>query len=97
MTYAKSIAINYLGRIEPDSAPSRFGRFQKRLASSKKTVIFLVCAAALVLFATCPLLAQLSSGGIAGTVKDSTGAVVRGAQITLTNQAIRSPRKRYRL
>jgi len=30
MVYAKSIAINYLGRIEPDNAPSRFERFQKR-------------------------------------------------------------------
>jgi hypothetical protein len=32
-------------------------------------------------------LAQINTGGITGTVKDTTGAVVSGAKITLTNDA----------
>lgn len=33
------------------------------------------------------LCAQMTAGGISGTVKDSTGAIVKGAQIVLTNEA----------
>ncbi len=32
-------------------------------------------------------LAQTSMGGVSGTVKDSTGAVVPGATVTLVNEA----------
>lgn len=41
----------------------------------------------ILLLASSPLWAQLTVGGIAGTVKDSSGAVVPGAQITITNEA----------
>jgi hypothetical protein len=40
-----------------------------------------------VLLASAPLWAQLTVGGIAGTVKDPSGAVVKGARITITNEA----------
>jgi hypothetical protein len=40
-----------------------------------------------VLLLPCRLTAQIDTGGITGTVTDSTGAVVVGARITLTNDA----------
>lgn len=56
-------------------------------AKQKKFACELVRAVALVAFLWTTLLAQIDVGRVAGTVKDPAGAVVAGAQITLTNQA----------
>ena len=40
----------------------------------------------LVLFAAQGLYAQVDTGGITGTVKDASGAVIPGAKVTLTNE-----------
>ena len=45
----------------------------------------LALAVAGVLLAIAPAYAQVDTGSITGTVTDSTGAVIRGAKITLTN------------
>lgn len=47
----------------------------------------LTCALLLALFPFTPMWAQIDTGGVTGTVLDSTGAVEPGAQITLTNIA----------
>jgi Carboxypeptidase regulatory-like domain/TonB dependent receptor len=44
---------------------------------------FLACC--LLLVATSPLLAQSTFGSIQGTVRDASGALIQGAQVTLTN------------
>src|SRR6185312_8821984 len=41
----------------------------------------------LVLLAPTTLMAQISTGGVTGTVKDSAGAVIPDATVTLTNTA----------
>ena len=53
--------------------------------------IWLVFSAFLFLFLAAPtsLQGQVDTGGVTGTVTDSTGAVISGAQITLTNTATR--------
>jgi Carboxypeptidase regulatory-like domain/TonB dependent receptor/TonB-dependent Receptor Plug Domain len=43
-------------------------------------------AVALLLFGARPLLAQVDTGSILGTVTDQTGAVITGAKVTLTNE-----------
>src|SRR5271157_5857943 len=40
----------------------------------------------LVLFVAQGLYAQVDTGGITGTVKDASGAVIPGAKVTLTNE-----------
>ena len=42
-------------------------------------------AAVLLFLLPCGMMAQIDTGGITGTVKDPSGAVVSGAKITLTN------------
>jgi Carboxypeptidase regulatory-like domain len=54
---------------------------------SKNFFILLFCALFVAVFATNPLSAQIDSGGITGTVQDTSGAVIAGAKITLTNDA----------
>lgn len=56
--------------------------------------MLLVLCGMLMLFMAAPQLrAQLTVGGVVGTVKDSTGAVIRGAQLTLTNNATQIAQK----
>ena len=50
-------------------------------------VLLLICATLLVGVPSMQLYAQNTMGGVAGTVKDQTGAIVTGANITLTNDA----------
>lgn len=52
-----------------------------------RSVILAACALVLTSLFARPLLAQIDTGGITGTVKDSSGAVVAGAKLTLTNDA----------
>jgi iron complex outermembrane recepter protein len=49
-----------------------------------RTAVLMVCAALIALSA--PVLAQPATGRIAGTVRDSNGAPVAGAPVTITNQ-----------
>src|SRR5438132_10747659 len=44
--------------------------------------------AVLAVCMTVPAFAQLSTGSIAGTVKDSTGAVIPGVSVTLSNPGV---------
>lgn len=48
-------------------------------------ILSIACSLLLALFAIPPLLAQIATGGVTGTVKDTTGAVLSDAQVTLTN------------
>lgn len=54
--------------------------------SERLALLFVWITVSAALLCT-PLQAQVSMGGIAGIVKDPTGAIVKGAQIALTNQA----------
>jgi hypothetical protein len=49
-------------------------------------MLFLFGITLLVGFTSIQLRAQITAGGISGTVKDSSGAAVKGARITLTNE-----------
>jgi hypothetical protein len=49
--------------------------------------VLVVCLLATLSIASRPLLAQIDTGSITGTVLDPSGAVVAGAKITLTNVA----------
>lgn len=54
---------------------------------ARRSLKFALIAAAIACLACVPLLAQVTSGTISGTVKDPTGAVVKDATVTLTNPA----------
>src|SRR5262249_52782078 len=54
-----------------------------RFGSSLKSVLAALC---LVLFAGQFLFAQVDQGSVTGTVTDSSGAVLSGAKVTLTNK-----------
>lgn len=49
-------------------------------------VHFMAVLLALLLLGVIPVFAQVDTGGIAGTVKDQTGAVIPGAKVTLLNE-----------
>ena len=55
--------------------------------SFSRNVIVAISALLIALFTPNLLIAQLDTGGVTGTVKDPTGAVMAGAKITLTNNA----------
>ncbi len=58
------------------------------LCTRVRNLIFvLACAVWISIFAPDRILAQIDTGGVAGTVQDVAGAAVQGAQITLTNDA----------
>jgi Carboxypeptidase regulatory-like domain len=57
------------------------------LSTARPLARWILCV---VLLAAAPLWAQLTVGGIAGTVKDPSGAVVPKAQITITNEATKA-------
>lgn len=54
---------------------------------ARKTALVLACAGLLAGVFSRPLQAQIDMGGVAGTIKDPTGALVPGANLTLTNEA----------
>lgn len=57
------------------------------VCTNVRNLIFaLTCAFCVALIPGC-VLAQIDTGSVAGTVQDSTGAAVQGAQLTLTNDA----------
>ncbi|MGH9401096.1 MAG: carboxypeptidase regulatory-like domain-containing protein [Terriglobia bacterium] len=53
----------------------------------KEMILVFVCAALLSGWSFTPLWAQIDVGRVSGTVRDPSGAVAPGAQLTLTNQA----------
>ena len=59
------------------------------MATKQKVSLFI---ALLVVFATTPLMGQLPTGSIVGTVYDRTGATVPGAQLVLNDTATGNPR-----
>src|SRR5579864_7034643 len=53
----------------------------------RRMALTFACAVCLTSLICQPLFAQIDMGGLTGTVKDPTGAVVPGAELTLTNEA----------
>ena len=67
--------------------------FRLRQTSTLSGISARVCVAALLAFLLCfTAPAQVSSGSLSGVVTDSTGAVVPGAKVVLTNQATNATR-----
>lgn len=48
-------------------------------------MLSIACSLLLALFAIPPLLAQVATGGVTGTVNDTSGAALSDAQVTLSN------------
>lgn len=81
--YMKMHCMTGAGRENP-----RGEKFKNLVTGLCIRVAFLcLCATLFLAFGPVQLQAQITGGGVAGTVKDSTGAVIRGANITLTNEA----------
>src|SRR5208282_5694711 len=71
-----------------DSETQKFPRRQEmRFERFPRVCSWLLVAAALIV-SSCALFAQETTGGFAGTVKDSTGAVVRDAHVEVTGAAL---------
>ena len=64
--------------------------FRIAINGRKSVLARLLGLLCVIIFAVNPLTAQIDSGGITGTVRDTSGAVVSGAIITLTNDAMNS-------
>src|ERR1039457_1075183 len=52
---------------------------------ARRSFIIALIAAAIACLACAPLLAQVTSGTISGAVKDSTGAMIKDASVTIAN------------
>jgi hypothetical protein len=48
-------------------------------------IVVLIWAFLITLLVTLPAVVQIDTGGITGTVKDSSGVIMSGATVTLTN------------
>jgi len=65
---------------------SQEGEVMSRWSETVNLRIAVITVFAIILCLSCaPLLAQVTSGTISGTVKDATGAVVSGASVTISN------------
>ncbi len=60
-------------------------RLDERLKSSEPSAARFICCAVASLFLIPIASAQVTSGSITGTARDSSGAVIPGASITVTN------------
>ena len=60
---------------------------------AKKTITLLLPFAFCLLLTIAALAQSQTTGGIAGTVKDRTGAVIAGAEVTVTSRATGDARK----
>lgn len=58
-----------------------------RFSGHRVGTLFASCACSVVLCVATPAVAQIDTGGVTGTVTDSTGAIVAGATVKLTNDA----------
>src|SRR6202030_240418 len=56
----------------------------------RRTALALAAGAVVLFLSTSPLRAQVDAGAILGTVTDASGAQVRGATVTLTNEGTNS-------
>src|SRR2546422_10473663 len=63
------------------------------LQSASRRALLLLVALACLTLAVSPAFAQNITGSLSGTVVDPTGAVVVGADVTLTNDASRDVRR----
>ena len=52
----------------------------------RRTALAMAAAAVVLILTALPLRAQVDTGAILGTVTDASGAEVRGATVTLTNE-----------
>jgi hypothetical protein len=52
----------------------------------RRTALVMAASASVLFFGVLPLRAQVDTGALLGTVTDSSGAPVRGASVTLTNE-----------
>src|ERR1035437_10558238 len=70
-----------LPRREPMSRPSQ----NSVVTIASRSLMIALIAAAIACLTCAPLLAQVTSGTISGAVKDSTGAMIKDASVTIAN------------
>jgi hypothetical protein len=71
-----------------DAVKSTFSWFRLQRASASKIPAIRLAAIALLLAPTMPLVAQVTSGSILGSVQDTTGAIIPGAKVTAAATSI---------